>query len=316
MIYFAPLEDVSGYVFRNLFNSMFSGVDRYYAPFISAVEKGRNHKRREIEDVLPENNTGIRLIPQILTNSAECFLNTAGILYDMGYREINFNLGCPSKDVVSGGRGSGFLDKPEKLERFFDEIFKGLKETGQDIKVSVKSRIGRRDTENIDKLIGIFNSYPFSEVIIHPRLGKDFYRGVPDMASFRRFYEGLKAPVIYNGDILTIDDIKSIKEEYPALKAVMIGRGFMRDPALAREYKGGEKLSLSELRTFTGELYSKYREKLHTDKYALDKMKELWGWLKENPLFDDRKRLVRGILRSWNNEEYESAVRLALRKDV
>ncbi len=310
-IYFAPLEDVSGYLFRNIFNGFFPGIDRFYAPFISAMEPGRRHKRREIEDVSPENNPGVELIPQILTNNPKDFLNTAEILMDMGYKEINFNLGCPSKDVVARGKGSGFLEYPDRLDAFFEEVFEGLQD--KDIRLSVKTRIGRRDTANIERLIGVFNRYPLSEVTVHPRLGKDFYRGEPDMESFRRFYEELKHPVIYNGDVLTCEDIRRLEGDYPNLKAVMIGRGFIRNPALAREYKGGEPLSIPELREFLQKLYREYQEKLNAEKYALDKMKELWSWLKDNPFFSDKQREARSILKARTCVEYESAVRMIFR---
>ncbi len=314
-LYFAPLEDVSGYMFRNLFAGMFTGVDRFYAPFISAVEPGGKHKKRETEDVLPENNVSLELIPQILTNDPRCFLNTADWLMEKGYGEINLNLGCPSRDVVSKGRGSGFLEMPEKLDAFFEEVYRGLKERGrEDVKLSVKTRIGRRDTGNLQKLTEIFNRYPLCEVTVHPRLGKDFYRGKPDMESFQRVYEEIKHPLIYNGDILTPEDVRRTEKRFPKLKGIMIGRGFMRDPALARETKGGEPISVSEIKEFTEKLYRIYKENLIAEKYALDKMKEMWGWLKDNPLFAGKERKLRAVLRSGSPVEYESAVRMVFKE--
>lgn len=307
MIYFAPLEDVSGYIFRNLINMMFPGADRFFSPFISAVGPGRKHKRREIEDVSPENNITTELVPQILTNSAVDFLNTANWLIDMGYNEINFNLGCPSKDIVVRGKGSGFLPKTDKLDLFFHEVFKGL-DKRKDVRLSVKTRIGSSDNNNIDELIEIFNRYPISEVTVHPRLGKDFYRGNPDMESFQRFYDGLKVPLVYNGDIFTCDDIRETEERFPGIKAIMIGRGFLKNPALAREYKGGDILTITEIREFVQKLYDEYRNRLSADRYALDKMKELWSWLKENPLFETKQRKIRAVVKAKNNAEYESAV--------
>ncbi len=316
MIYFAPLEDISGYRFRNLFNSMFFGVDRYFGAFISAVEPGRKHKKRETEDVAPENNINIDLIPQILTNDPDAFLNTARWLTEKDYKEINLNLGCPARDVVSRGKGSGFLEYPDRLDAFFDRVFKGLEEMGEEgVRISVKSRTGRRSTENAGKLIEIFNRYPLSEVILHPRLGKDFYRGKPDMDIFNRFYAELKHPLVYNGDLLTCDDISGIEKSFPGLKAVMIGRGFLRNPALAREYKGGEPLDAAEIFGFIEKLYREYKENLNAEKYALDKMKELWGWLKDNPEFSGKERKVRAVLKAGSCDEYESAVRMVRLKE-
>ena len=310
-IYFAPLEDVTGYLFRNLHNRMFPGVDRYYAPFISAVEPERKIKRRELEDTAPENNQGINMIPQILTNSSGDFINTAEMLINKGYKEINFNLGCPSRDVVKRKKGSGFLTVPDKLDRFFDEVFNTFAEKGyDDVNISVKTRIGRSDTGNLDRIIEILNRYPVSEVTVHPRLGKDFYRGPLDMAAFEKMYEGLRHPVIFNGEIKSTYDIEETVKKYPKLKAIMIGRGMIRDLALAREFKDGKPLSLPEITDFTGELYRSYKERLHAEIYAVNKMKELWGWIKENPLFDGKEREIRAILKSKSAVEYESAVHM------
>ena len=310
-IYFAPLEDITGYIFRNLHSRMFKGVDRYYAPFISAVEPERKIKRRELEDTSPENNRELALIPQILTNNAGDFINTAEILINKGYKEINFNLGCPSKDVVKRKKGSGFLSVPDKLDRFFEDVFNGMEKRGYgSIRISVKTRTGRSDTGNLDRLIEIFNRYPVSEVTVHPRLGKDFYKGSIDMEAFGRMYDALHHPVIFNGDIKSISDIEGIVQKYPDLRAVMIGRGMISNPALAREYKGGEPLSLAQVKDFTNELYQSYKQKLHAEIYAVNKMKELWGWIKENPLFEGKQREIRDVRRAGSVAEYESAVRM------
>lgn len=310
-IYFAPLEDVTGYLFRNLHNRIFPGVDRYYAPFISAVEPERKIKRRELEDTAPENNQGINMIPQILTNSSGDFINTAEMLINRGYKEINFNLGCPSRDVVKRKKGSGFLTVPDKLDRFFDEVFNTFAEKGyDDVNISVKTRIGRSDTGNLDRIIEILNRYPVSDITVHPRLGKNFYRGPLDMEAFEKMYEGLQHPVIFNGEIKSTYDIEEAVKKYPKLKAIMIGRGMIRDLALAREFKDGKPLSLPEITDFTGELYRSYKERLHAEIYAVNKMKELWGWIKENPLFDGKEREIRAILRSKSTTEYESAVHM------
>ena len=310
-IYFAPLEDVTGFRFRNLYNSMFSGVDVFFNPFISAVPAGSRHKKREEEDVSPGNNAGLTLIPQILSNDPGDFLNTACWLIDKGYKEINLNLGCPSRDVAAKKRGSGFLSVPDRLDRFFEDVFRGLREAGhEDINISVKIRTGYRDKSNMDRITEILNRYPLSEVTVHPRLGKDYYRGEPDMEAFDRFYEGIRHPLVYNGDIKSPEDIREKENKYPELRAVMIGRGLITDPALAREYKGGEPLDPEEFRLFFRNIFKIYRSELNADKYALDKMKELWGWAKENPMFRDSQRMIRALLKSKNPVEYESAERM------
>ncbi len=309
-IYFAPLEDVAGYVFRNLHNRFFPGTDRYHAAFISAAGSEKRLKKRELEDIDPENNSVPSLIPQILTNRADEFLNITEMLIEKGYKEINLNLGCPSKDVVKRKRGSGFLAVPDKLDSFFEDLFDGIqKRRYGSIRISVKTRIGYRDSGNADNLIKIFNTYPLSEVTVHPRLGKDFYRGKPDMETFDLFYSGIKHPIVYNGDIRSVNDIMSLLKKYPRLSAVMAGRGMIRNPALAREYKGGSPIQLSEIMDFTDELYITYKSTLNAGIYAVNKLKELWGWIGENPLFEEHRRGIRAILKSGSAIEYESAVR-------
>ena len=162
----APLEEVTGYVFRNAYHAHFYPFDKYFAPFVAAKEqKGRLFNYKERNDILPENNRGIILIPQILTNNSEAFIRTARGMREYGYEEINLNLGCPSKTVVNGGRGSGFLQDREGLRKFLDKIFEQL-----DMKISIKTRLGRYEPEEIGPLMEIFNDYPLEELIIHPRV--------------------------------------------------------------------------------------------------------------------------------------------------
>ena len=309
-VYFAPLEDVAGHFFRNLHNRMFPGADRYYAPFISTAGSLTKLKTRELTDISPENNSVKELIPQILTNDAGEFLNVARLLYEKGYREINLNLGCPGKDVVKRKRGSGFLTVPDRLDRFFEELFYGLDSSCLgDLRISVKTRTGYRDLSLSDKLIEIFNRYPISEITVHPRLGKDFYRGKPDMEAFGIFYQGIRHPLVYNGDLRTREDIEDIMKRYPGLSAVMAGRGMIENLSLARECKGGEVASLSEILAFTNELYLIYKNNLNAGIYAVNKLKELWGWIGECPYFSENRRGIKAVFKSKNPVEYESAVR-------
>ena len=158
--YMAPLEEVTGYVFRNAYHAHFYPFDKYFAPFVAAKEqKGRLFNYKERNDILPENNRGIILIPQILTNNSEAFIRTARGMREYGYEEINLNLGCPSKTVVNGGRGSGFLQDREGLRKFLDKIFEQL-----DMKISIKTRLGRYDPEEIGPLMEIFNGYPLEDL--------------------------------------------------------------------------------------------------------------------------------------------------------
>ncbi len=308
--YFAPLEGITGFVYRGLHHKYFGGPDKYYMPFVSAMEKGKI-KKREKKDVLPENNEGITAIPQILTNSSRDFIDTAEMLADLGYTEINLNLGCPALSVVKRGKGSGFLSDLDRLEKFLEEIFEGMEKCRIPAKLSVKTRIGRRDSDSVPELIELYNRYPIYELTVHPRVGKDFYRGVPDMEAFRAFYEKSIHPLVYNGDINSEGDIEHFAELFPKVGSIMIGRGLLQDPAFIRRIRTGEGMKQDELRGFTEELYQQYRKEMETPGAgginAVNRMKELWGFLGVN--FSDRERTLRKILRAKNPVEYESAVR-------
>lgn len=277
-IYMAPMEGVTGFIYRNTFARFFGGIDKYYTPFISPGEH-RNFKSRELKDVLPDNNAGLNVAVQMLTNNAEHFIVTARKMMDFGYREVNLNLGCPSGTVVAKGKGSGFLSFPEKLDAFLDEIYSGLADTGLDI--SVKTRIGRYEQDEFYELLDIYNKYPISELIIHPRVQKDMYRNTPRMEIFDYAVEHSKNPLVYNGDICTVEDYerfaghylknaenvpdesKSDKErnnkesdkESAKITAVMLGRGLISNPGLAGQIVSGSCTDRSTLRNFLMSLF-------------------------------------------------------------
>lgn len=141
--YLAPLEGITGYIFRNAHQKYFTSADKYFTPFlVPKPNTGKQFTAKELADILPEHNQGIYLVPQIMTNKAEDFVTMANALQEYGYQEINLNLGCPSKTVVSKGRGSGFLSDTEKLNRFFDFVF-----SHTNLKISVKTRIGLHDPD-------------------------------------------------------------------------------------------------------------------------------------------------------------------------
>ena len=191
---------------------------------------------RELKDVLPENNGEIRPVPQLLVNHPEGFLKGARLLRDLGYREINLNLGCPSGTVTAKKKGSGLLMYPEELDALLDRIFSDPMVTGGEILVSVKTRIGKNSPEEWPQLMEIYNQYPIYELTIHPRIQKDFYKNHPDLEVFSSALEASKNPVVYNGDIFTAADYRRFREQFPSVERIMLGRGLIMDPEL------GEKL--------------------------------------------------------------------------
>ncbi len=299
-LYFAPFEGISGYIYRNALNRHFGAIDKYFIPFILPNQFGKL-SYREKNDILPEHNKGMQAVPQILTNSSEDFLCTAKILQEYGYNEINLNLGCPSRTVVTKGRGAGFLGEPEKLDKFLDEVFEKI-----DIKVSLKTRIGLDAPEEFERLLEIYNKYPVSELIIHPRLQIDMYKNLPDLDTFENAFGQCNHSVCYNGDIFTIQDYENFVERFPKVAKVMLGRGMLINPGLAREIRTGIKTDKETLRAFHDEILENYKNVLSGDKTILFKMKEFWFYT--GKLFADSDKYIKKIRKSEKIAVYETVV--------
>ena len=220
-LYLAPLEGITSYIYRKALYQCFDGFDKYFIPFIRA-KQNLNFSGREKKDISPENNSGMYAVPQILTRNADDFLRTANQLKEYGYQEVNLNLGCPSKTVVTKGCGAGFLARPEELEQFLDRIF-----SKTDMKISVKTRLGMENAEEFPRLMEIYNHFPMEELIIHPRVQKDFYKNTPNLEAFGEALAISKNPVCYNGDIFSADDFKRIQSQFPDVECFMMGRGVL-----------------------------------------------------------------------------------------
>lgn len=307
----APMEGITNYIYRNLHHRYFGGVDRYFSPFIG-IYSDNNVKKRDMRDVAPENNSEIKLVPQVLTNHAENFIWIFKKLRALGYEEINLNLGCPSGTVTAKGRGAGFLRTPEKLEEFFDQIFDAL---GDDAKlISIKTRIGYSDASEMEKLSEIYNKYPFKQLIIHPRVREDFYKGSPNLDAFEKAMDTATAPVIYNGNIFSSNDFNQINGRFGEknLAGVMLGRGLIADPSLARQIKGGKPMDVDELKSFMTELEAEYLKHFSSEHDALVKIKEIWTYLSWH--FEDSDSYMKKLLKSRTMTEYRVQRNLILKE--
>ena len=305
-LYFAPLESITGYTYRNLHYKIFGGVEKYYAPFISPTHNPEM-KGKEIRDILPENQAdGMILVPQILSNKYEFFIKGAKQLMDLGYTdEININMGCPSGTVVSKNKGSGFLRDPEGMDEFFYKIFEWNDGLTNPLKLSVKTRIGVKEPEEFEKILDIYNKYKFSELIIHPRTRTQMYKETPNMDVFDFAYENSANKICYNGDINTVEDFKRIKEKYD-IDSVMIGRGMIANPNLANEINGAPHLTRDQIKEYHDALFTEFQKIMKSDKHLLNKMKEFWFYMGEN--FEDSHKAKKIIRKSQNLYKYGLAV--------
>ncbi|MDO4167460.1 MAG: tRNA-dihydrouridine synthase family protein [Eubacteriales bacterium] len=299
--YFAPLEGIAGYRYRNAHHQFFPGMDRYYSPFV-VTRDGGIMKQKELRDILPENNRGLDLVPQILTNIPENFLQASGQMKELGYEEVNLNLGCPSGTVTGKGRGAGFL-RPERriqLQKFLDEIF-----THAEVKISVKTRIGWDDPEDFREILELLNTYPIQELTVHPRTRQEFYRGRVHRDIFAYAYEHSSNPLCYNGDICTVEDYDQLLQDFPDLGAVMIGRGLIADPTLVSRLQGYE-VTKGQVWEFYQTIFRTYQDALSGDTPLLHKMKELWIFMAQS--FTDSEKYLKKIKKTKSLTEYQTTV--------
>lgn len=315
--YMAPLEGITGYIFRNALEDFFPGADKYYAPFITPPVK-RELNFKETKDLGKENNSKYKLVPQVLTNDAKGFLLTKEILRDMGYDEVNINLGCPSKTVTGKGRGSGALKDLEKLDAFLYEVF----EDG-DEKISIKTRIGVNEPDEFYRIMEIYTKYPIMELTVHPRLMVQAYKGQVHRDVFFDALKEYKRPICYNGDINSVTDRddfllqakEKLTDSVPGsaigengsvnanLSAIMCGRGVLRNPSLFRELKGGEKASKDEIAGFLKRILDDYTPVMSGEIPTLYKMKEIWSYLGDS--FDRDCKEYKKLMKSKSLSEYK-----------
>lgn len=303
-LYFAPMEGITSYTYRNAHNEMFGGCDVYYAPFISPSENERISERH-FRDILPENNKNVCLMPQTLTNRADFFSMFQLQAKKIGYEEVNFNLGCPSGTVVKKGKGSGFLKDPDGVDRFLEEIF-----SKDNSKISVKTRLGYYDGEEMERLTEIYNKYPMTELIIHARVREALYKGEPDMVSFKKAYDDSVHNVGFNGNVFAKEDYEKVVKEYPDLDSIMIGRGAIANPAIFREIKGGAKLENKELAEFTLLLADRYMQVLKSEVFTLRKLKEIWVYILWN--FPNEKKFAKAIMKTNSLEDFKQIIKNSL----
>ena len=297
---FAPMEGVTGCIFRSVHARMFGGADRYYSPFIAPDGSGV-FKAGSLRDVLPENNRGITLIPQILANRSEAFRAAALRLAELGYEEVDLNVGCPSRTVVAKHKGSGMLADLRSLDDFLAAVF-----ALSPVRVSVKTRMGLASTEEFGEILEIYNKYPICELIIHARDRAGMYKSAPDIPAFAAAYGKSRVPVTYNGDIFTPSDVERVRAAVPELSSFMLGRGPSANPELFRQLRGGRALEKEELREFHDTLVAETLASGLSENFTVSRMKELWFYM--SCLFPDGKRAAREINKSRSMSDYRAAV--------
>ncbi len=275
ILYLAPLRGVTDALYRELTAIHFDGYDLAVAPFVTTV-RGDRVKPSHLKDLLPEHNRHMPVIPQLLGKNPRAFVAAARALGDMGYPQVNWNLGCPYAMVAKKGRGSGLLPNPEIIDAFLDNAMRDLP-----LKLSIKTRLGRFDRQEIFQLMPVFNRYPLTEVMIHPRTGIQMYDGDADLETFEACAAQCRHPVVYNGDITDFSGFHSKQTRFGWIDRWMIGRGAVADPFLAENIKsGGQRIAdkTDRFRRFHEDVYRSYGDRLFGPGHLLDRMKGLWTY--------------------------------------
>ena len=310
-IYLAPMEGITIYIYRNAYHHHFGGIDKYFTPFIAS----KKLNRRELNEILPEHNQNLNVVPQILTNRAEEFLLIAGKIAGYGYQTVNLNLGCPSGTVVSRKRGAGFLSIPDALDRFLYEIYEK-----SPVRISIKTRIGIESVAEWARILEIYQKYPLAELIIHPRLQKEFYQYQPHAEAFEAAVAALPhTPLCYNGDIVSKKSYETLLDRLPQTDRIMIGRGILKNPALPAQLRQctpectcpkeplkTESLKIETLKAFHDEIFEGYAAQMPGETPTLFKMKDLWTYLSESFAAPDKH--LKKIRKASNYTEYHIAV--------
>ena len=297
--YFAPMEGVTGAVYRRAHQKYFPGVDKYFMPFFTPTAAARFTPRQKRE-LAPALDAGVPTVPQLLTKNAADFIWAANALFDMGFDEVNLNLGCPSGTVTAKGKGAGFLAQPDALDRFFDAVFAVC--AGR---ISVKTRLGMHDPAEFDRVLAVYDRYPIAELTIHPRVRQDFYKGSVRHEAFAAALSRCVMPVCYNGDIVTERDACAVQARYPSVGALMIGRGLIADPSLVTRLRGGARADKCTLEAFHHDLFDGYTAAFGDRRTAILRMKEVWFY--HLGLFADSEKHGKRLRKAVSPQEYEAA---------
>lgn len=296
----APLEGSTTSYFRRVQSRHFTAPSRYYTPFIAPTQH-HCFTPREKREILPENNEGLSVVPQLIGHNAEDFLWAAGELKVMGYGTVNLNLGCPSATVTKKKKGAGLLGDIPLLKDFLDRIF-----SESPVAISIKTRIGRTDYSEAEPLAELFSNYPVEELIVHPRLERDFYKGPVSQESFELFRRHNPENICYNGNLFNRNDVLDFGEKNGSVSSVMCGRGFVSNPKLAGEILGEPPLTKQEFISFYEDFYETTAERLGGENQLLLHMKEYWSYW--DKIFEYSENPFRRLYKSKTKGELEAAV--------
>ncbi|WP_044399510.1 tRNA-dihydrouridine synthase [Lacinutrix sp. Hel_I_90] len=307
----SPLQGFTDFRFRNAFHHYFGGIDTFYAPYIRLNGKLKI-KQSYQNDLAPENNTTLEVIPQVITNDAEEFLFVAKYVQSLGYKELNWNLGCPYPMVTKSGMGSGLICNPSRIDTI---LHRAHNET--DIVVSMKMRMGYEHAEEILEAFPVLDKYPLRNIAIHARIGKQLYKGPVDLEAFEKCITSTKHKLYYNGDITSVQAFKTMQARFPSIDHFMIGRGLIADPFLPRMIKNNTteypENRWETFKAFHDTIYQQYDEYLSGPTPIKMKMLGFWEFFSQS--FDNPQKTLKAIKKAGNPKKYQQAVATILNNE-
>ena len=306
-ILFAPLQGYTTGPYRRAHAEIFGGIDAYYAPFLR-IENGLP-REKDLRDLENKTHPNFKVVPQIIANSVHEFKTLADALLQRGFTEIDFNMGCPFPMQVNRHRGAGILSDVHAVQEIMDEIRKRSSAATETtpVKFSVKMRLGQNSPDEAFALFPILNDTPLVHITLHPRLGKQQYKGAIDFNSFERFYNECKLPLVYNGDITTVSQINELERRYPKLAGVMIGRGLLARPSLAAEYKDTSPQDLlGKILQMHQAIFDNACKTYQGDSQILSHVQTFWNYLEPNI----PKKIFKRIKKAGKLDEYKEAIEM------
>lgn len=307
----APLQGYTDWVYREAFKKCIGGIDEFYTPFLVLQNKGevKTSHRREVEPFIDRNEN---LVPQFLAGSVKEFQYFGNYFTDLGYQKMNWNLGCPFPMVTRKKKGSGLLPYPDLIKDILTESYSGK------LDLSIKTRLGLEDNSDISSVLEVLQSFEIDEIIVHPRFSKQMYKGNVDLDCFEELIQRFQFNFAYNGDIQTVKQFKEIRDKFPGISHVMIGRGVLNDCWLPLKIKGVELPTLADrkelLRKMHNEIFQTYSSYLSGDTQLLQKLKPFWEYFSNH--FEQERKVYKAVKKAVNLKKYDEAVAFAFSQNI
>lgn len=304
IIYQAPLQGFTDFTYRKVYHEVFGGIAKYFIPYLS-FGKGREIKKSQLKEILPENNVNIPVVPQILFSDATELFELVKVLADHGFGIINLNLGCPYPMATNRGRGAAWLEKPAALGVVLQQLF----DKNMPVNFSVKMRAGMENKDDFRDVLDVLNHFPLEEIIFHTRTADQMYDGKADPGLFQEALSLTKHPMVYNGDIFGVAGFRDLKALLPDQHTWMTGRGLLMDPLLPLKLNGqtfdphGSKQKLKE---FHDRILLDHSERLQGGGHLLAKMTQFWGYFSES--FENPHKALKLVKKAGTVQKYNAAV--------